>query len=509
MLSRLLGLLRETVTAAAFGTSAVMSDFVLAFRIPNMFRALFGEGALSSAFVPVFSAVRAKEGDSAAWLFARRVMTLLGLILIGIVIVGIGLTLFPPLVDAVRRSTQIFPLLRIMLPYLFFICLAALTQGILNSYNRFALAAFTPCLLNITWIAFVLLICPRMGVSPEDRISGVAIGVLVAGALQLGVQLPAIYRLGWRPGVDLTVRDPQVSRFLGLMGPSALGQSVSQINMTINSVMARWATPWAAAAMYFAERLLYFPQGILVTAMSTVLLPVFSKQAASGNDLHIRQTVHNALRMLLFVMIPAAVGLIALARPVTEMLLGWGAFDATSVDRTASVLRVYAPGLFFFGLAKVFVPAFYGLGDTRTPFRNGLYSVGVNFSLNLIFTLTLPMEYKAMSLAASAVVSEAINGITLGWRLHRRIGSPGWNSIFSSAGRSMIGAVLMGATVILIHGWLFDRLDNHLAGKVAQFISVGGAIFAGMIIYLLASLLLFRNEALQVFQAVARRVTKK
>jgi putative peptidoglycan lipid II flippase len=429
----------------------------------------------------------------------------LGAVLIVIVLAGIGLTFFPPLVEAFRRGTQTLPLLRIMLPYLFFICLTALSQGILNSFGRFALPAFTPCLLNVTWIAFVLFVCPRMGVRPEDRISGVAFGVLVAGAVQLAAQLPAMYRLGWRPGVDLNTRDPQVTRFLGLMGPSALGQSVSQVNMTINSIMARWATPWAAATMYFAERLLYFPQGILATAMSTVLLPVFSNQAAIGQETLIRETINRALRMLLFVMIPAAVGLMALARPVTEMLLGWGAFDVESVDRTAAVLRVYAPGLFFFGLAKVFVPAFYGLGDTRTPFRNGVFSVGINFSLNLIFTLTLPSEFKAMSLAGSAVVSEAFNGLTLGWRLGRRIGSPGWLSILAGVGRSLIAALVMGAAVIFIHGWIFQILENHLAGKLAQFISVGGAIASGMIVYLMASILLSRREAAQMLRTILRR----
>lgn len=505
MMSRLLGLLRETVTAAAFGTSAVMSDFVVAFRIPNMFRALFGEGALSSAFVPVFSSVRAQEGIPSAWRFARRVSTLLGTVLVLIVLAGIGLTFFPPFAEAFRRGTQTLPLMRIMLPYLFFICLTALSQGVLNSFGKFALPAFTPCLLNLTWIAFVLFVCPRLGTTPEQRIFGVALGVLTAGAVQLLAQLPAMYRLGWRPGTDFSRHDPQVGRFLKLMGPSALGQSVSQINMTINSVMARWATPWAAATMYFAERLLYFPQGILATAMSTVLLPVFSNHAAVGEHENIRLTINRALRMLLFVMIPAAVGLMALARPVTEMLLGWGAFDAGSVDRTAAVLRVYAPGLFFFGLAKVFVPAFYGLGDTRTPYRNGLVSVGINFSLNLMFTLTLPAEWKAISLAGAAVVSEGFNGVTLGWRLTRRIGSPGWLSVLAGAGRSLVAAIVMGVSVAFVHGWIFQWLENHLAKKLVQFISVGGAIAVGMIVYLLVSVLLCRREAAQVFRAVLRR----
>jgi peptidoglycan biosynthesis protein MviN/MurJ (putative lipid II flippase) len=187
------------------------------------------------------------------------------------------------------------------------------------------------------------------------------------------------------------------------------------------------------------------------------------------------------------------------------MLLGWGAFNAESVDRTAAVLRVYAPGLFFFGLSKVFVPAFYGLSDTRTPYRNGLYSVGVNFSLNLIFTLTLPAEWKAMSLAGSAVVSEAFNGLTLGWRLSRRIGSPGWLSVLAGAGRSLAAAMLMGLAVVWIHGGIFQGLEGRLAAKLVQLISVGGAIAAGMVVYLVASLLICRREAELVIGALRRR----
>ncbi len=507
LMSRFLGLARDMLTAAAFGTSGAMSAFVVAFRIPNMFRALFGEGALSSAFVPIYTATRQQEGDNAAWHFTRKVGTLLGAALLLIVCVLTGLTFLLQLAPGrFGHDAQVLPLMRIMLPYMLFICLTALSQGVLNSHLRFALPAFTPCLLNLTWIAFVLFVCPLLGATPEERIYGVALGILVAGLVQLGAQWPAMWRLGWRPGLTWDLRDARVLRFLKLMAPVALGQSVSQLNMTINSFMALFATPWAASTMYFAERLLYFPQGILATAMSTVLLPVLSRHAAEGQHDRVRETINHSLRILLFIMVPAAVGLFVLARPITEALLGWRAFDAASVDHATQVLQVYAPGLFFFGLAKVFVPAFYAQHDTRTPFRNGLIAVGLNFSLNLICTLTLAPEWKAMSLAAAAVLAEAFNGLTLGWQLRRRLGPYGGRAIWQGALRSLAAAAAMGAAVWLGHPALTTVLARAgLHGKLLQFGALIPVLALGIALYLLLAWCLRCPELGHVRDALATR----
>ena len=511
MLSRLLGLVRDMLTAAAFGTSGAMSAFVVAFRIPNMFRALFGEGALSSAFVPVYTATRRQEGDAAAWQFTRKVGTLLSAALVGIVLAGIGLTyVLQHVPGRLSHDTLVLPLMRIMLPYMLFICRAALSQGVLNSHLRFALPAFTPCLLNLTWIAFVLFVCPLLGTTTDQRIFGVALGILVAGLVQLGAQIPAQLRLGWRPGFAWDLRDLRVRRFLKLMAPVALGQSVSQLNMAINSFMALFATPWAASTMYFAERLLFVPQGILATAMSTVLLPVLSRHVADGQHDRVRETINHSLRILLFIMVPAAVGLFVLARPITATLLGWKAFDAASVDHATQVLRVYAPGLFFFGLAKVFVPAFYALQDTRTPFRNGLFSVGINFSLNLVCTLTLAPELKAASLAAAMVLAEAFNGLTLGWLLRRRLGSFGGRAVWQSALRSLAAAATMGLAIGYGHAALTGALLRAgWQGKWLQFGALIPVLALGIASYLLLAWLLRCPELGQVREALAARRAAK
>jgi putative peptidoglycan lipid II flippase len=224
-LSRVLGLIRDTVTAAAFGTSLAMSAFVVAFRIPNLFRALFGEGALSSAFIPVFIKTRQSEGEAAAWVVARKVISLTGLVLAGIVLFGMALATlmlhrYPNLIE---HGSMVLPLARIMFPYMLFICLTALSQAILNSYHRFSLPAFTPSLLNLTWIFFVVAICPLLGDTMNERIYGVAWGIFFAGLVQLGAQIPAMIKLGYRPGFQLDFKDERVTRFLKLMGPTALG----------------------------------------------------------------------------------------------------------------------------------------------------------------------------------------------------------------------------------------------------------------------------------------------
>jgi len=507
LLSRFLGLMRDTLTAAAFGTSPAMSDFVVAFRLPNLFRALFGEGALSSAFVPVFMDTRTREGEAEAWRVARKVISLLSVVLVLILAALAGVTVWLERVPGlVEHAPTVLPLARIMLPYMLFICLAALSQAILNSYHRFSLPAFTPSLLNITWIFFVLVVCPRMGATMEEQIFGVAWGVFFAGLVQLAAQIPLMWRLGYRPGLDFDKDDPRVRRFLGLMGPTALGQSVSQINVMINGIVARWATPWAPASLFFAERLLYFPQGILATALSTVLLPVFSGHAAQNDRQQMRDTMNHALRTLLFVMAPASLGLMALAAPITQMLYGWGRFNQESVAHTAVVVQFYAPGLLVFGLAKVFVPAFYALQDTRTPFRNGLASVSINFALNILFTMTLPRDWKAASLALSAVISEGFNGISLGWRIHKVLGSPGWREIWISALRSFLRAVAMAGVVLVTHGSIERALaGTSLHAKLIQFVSVPGSIAIGVIFYFAVAALMKCPEVGFVKDALSSR----
>lgn len=485
LLSRILGMARDMLTAALFGTSMVMSAFVLAFRIPNLFRALFGEGALSSAFIPVFMESRRHDDEARAWQLARRVTTLVGGFLLLLIVLGIiAMTAALHLPGIAPKWAAALPLARIMLPYVFFICMAALAMAVLNSYRLFSVSAFTPALLNITWILSVLFIIPLFK-GDTARIQALAWTVLVAGAVQLAYQLPSLWKVGWRPGVDTDWHDPRVKRVFMLMGPSALGLAVNQINVLISSILAFRIGDWAPSALFYAERLIYLPQGLLATSLATVLLPVLSDFAARHDNDAMREAVRHGLRTLLFVMTPAAIGLFALAFPVVGMLFERGAFNANSTALTARALSFYAPGLMAFCLAKVFVPAFYALKDTKTPVKIGLCSVTLCFTLNILFILTLPEYWKHAGLAAATVIAETFNGITLAVCLRRRLGPIGAGQILRGWLRALAAALVMAAAAYGLYHVLWTSLfvEGRLSLMLTRWIAVPASIGAGMLLY--------------------------
>ena len=506
-LSRLLGMVRDLLTAGVFGLSLPMSAFVVAFRIPNLFRRMFGEGALSSAFIPVFVETREREGDAAGWEFANRIISLVTTVLVMVALAGmLVMTLLIPGAEPGSQKEMIYPLTRLMLPYMLFICLAALSMGMLNSYHHFAVPAFTPSLLNITWILALVFLCPRLGDTPEEQIFGLAWGVLVAGLLQLAFQVPVLRRYGYRPQWSFAWRDPKVIRVFLLMGPATLGLAITQINVMVNSLLAVWIGPWAPAALFYSERLLYFPQGILATAMSTVLLPVFARQAARADRSQLLETMNHSLRVLWFVMAPAALGLLVLARPIVQMLFEWGRFDETSTELTGLALQCYAPGLLIFSLAKIFVPAFYAQQDMKTPVKVGVMCVLLNLILNIVFLLTLPLYWKHAGLAFATVIAELVNGVILGWYVHRRMGSPGWKTMLQSAARALGAAVLMAVTIYLLYPVVQGAAMAWIGvPKLAQIASVMTLLIVGMGVFTLAAWMFRCPEIEDILNAMKRR----
>lgn len=505
-LSRLLGMVRDLLTAGMFGTSLPMSAFVVAFRIPNLFRRLFGEGALSSAFIPVFMEVRKNEGDASAHRLASRVLSLAGVGLL--VLTAAGILLAGWLMHGAGAGTQralILPLTQIMLPYMVLICLVALCAAMLNSYHHFTTPALSPSLMNLTWIFTVLVICPLFGDTLEERIYGLAWGVMLSGVIQFVVQLPALRRQGFDYQFTLEWDDPRIKRVFLLMGPATLGLAVTQINTMVNSLLAAWIGPWAPAALFYSERLLYLPQGILATAMSTVLLPVFASHAAEKRDAEILSTMNHSLRMLMFVMTPAAIGLLVLARPIVQMLFEWGAFDETSTNLTTLALQCYAPGLLFFSFSKVFVPAFYAHQDTKTPVKVGLACVLLNLALNILFIFTLPLYVKHAGLAASTVIAEIFNGAVLAWLVHHRLGSPGWRVMLGSGLKSFAAAIVMGAVIWFLLPVVAGMMGADMPAKLAQVISVLVTIGVGIGLYLVVARLLGCAELAEVLHAIRHR----
>jgi putative peptidoglycan lipid II flippase len=483
--SRALGLVREILMAHYFGTSLAKSAFDVAFRIPNLFRRLFGEGALSAALVPVLTKTSAGEGRTAANRLVGQVMTLMGVILLTIVALGVaGITLALMYGSWGERVAAVLPLLRILLPYTFFICMVALCMAILNAHHHFALPAFTPLALNVVWIGVLLLIGMRYGENRADQISMVAWGILLAGVIQLAIQIPGLWMLGLRPRLSFAWSDAKVRRVMLLMGPAALGMGIHQINFFLDGVLALWAADWAPAALTYAERLVYLPLGIFATALGTVLLPTFSRQAMQDDPVHMLTTFRVSLHNLMLVMVPAAVGLLVLARPVVDLVYSGGEFGARSGLLTARALAFYAPGLVVFSIYKLIVPLFYAMEDTRTPVRVGAAMVVLNLVLNVTFILTWPVEYKHAGLALATVLASLANCVCLGVMLQRRIGPVGWTRLAGGLSRMLLAALVMAWVVVRVPAWI-QMLGGVAAGdgKLAQLVGVVAAIAAGMAVY--------------------------
>jgi putative peptidoglycan lipid II flippase len=507
LLSRGLGMLRDVVIAYYFGTSLMASAFFVAFTIPNLFRRLFGEGALSAAFIPVLIETRTHEGDQAAWKMASRVLTLTAALLTAIALIGVllfsaGLQL--PHLSVKWAAT--FTLGRLMFPYVIFICMAALAMAVLNSYRHFSTSAFAPCLLNLILIVTMTGLFPLVGDDSYFRAQLLAGSVLLAGVAQVAIQLPALRRFGCPFQFSSHWNDPRVRQVLKLMGPAALGMAVTQFNVLIDRLLAMWIGAWAPAALFYSERMIYFPLGVIATAMATVLLPTFSSHAAEKDDTAMRDTIHHSLRHISYIMLPAALGLLVLAPDILEALFEWnGQYDAASTLLSARALQFYAPGLVVFSAAKVFVPAFYAMQDTRTPVRIGIYTVVLNLALNILFILVLPTYWKHAGMAFSTVAAEAVGMTALGILLTRRVHYLQWGLILKSVLRCLLAAVLMallcGATVKALAGPLTDLLPV----KPAQVVTVAAAVAIGMLSYIGMTFLLHAPELREILKALRRR----
>ena len=506
-LSRLLGFVREMLMAYFFGTSFFQSAFTVAFTVPNLFRRLFGEGALSAAFIPVLAETMEKEGKERARELAGRVIVFAGLVLTCVVIVGaIGTSIALRYVDSAKWQL-ILSLLRIMLPYTVLICLVALCMAILNTLHHFAIPALTPVLLNVVWIGVLVAVCPRFGDDTSAKIHALAWGIVLGGVVQLAFQFPALIREGFLPKISFSLRgDARLKRVLVLMAPAALGMGVFQVNTMIDHVLAFVVSDWAAAALRFSERLIYLPMGIFATALGTVLLPVFARQAAQSNSDEMRTTLNMSLRNLLFVTLPASVGMVVLARPIVQLVFERGMFNADSTLQTSRALMVYGSGLVVFSLHKVFVPAFYALKDTVTPVRTSLIAVAVNLTLNIAFILTWPYEFKHAGIALATVVSSFVNCTMLAILFHRRVGSPGWGTVLRSLVRIAGGSVLVGIAARLAHGGLLAATESMgAATRLCRGVSVVGAIAVAVAVYACYAAIMCRAEWREVVGSLRRK----
>ena len=494
-LSRVLGLVREMLQSRFIGAGVEQSAFTLAFAIPNMARKLFGEGALTAAFVPVFKGeVEANAMESARHL-ARAVLTMM-LMMVGSVVVlallGLEVAVhFRAGLELSGRTLLTVRLVKTLLPYMIFICGAALGMGVLNAMGRFKASSAMPCLLNVFWIGILVWICFHPELRLDQRIHRVCMAILVAGAAQMAFMLWRMRKAGVSPKLSFRGwKDPKVCLVWKNTAIAAIGAGAVQINYMLDQVLGQVAAPWAAGVIGYAERLMDLPLGVIGVSFGTVLLPAFAGHFSKGDVDGARAAFISSTRQMLFVMIPAAVGLGVLAADVTTVIYRGGAFDATAVVRVSRAVAVYAMGLGFFGLQKSLVPWFQAQNDMKTPLRTSVWTVCLNASLNIVAVLCLPVEWRR-----PRDFGQRLNpGLwrrrpRLGFRpsgprpgrqvaaAHRRNGSLGLCRLASPTLRMLAGSAIMAGSLVAVKAYV--RMPPVLSLSVL--LAVGaGTYFAAM-----------------------------
>lgn len=491
-LSRLTGFVRDLLMAVLFGATAGMDAFLIAYQIPNFLRRMFAEGAFSQAFVPVLGETKARGSDAEVReLVAVTAGTLGGILLVvtavGVLAAPLLILMFAPgfLKEPGKYDLSV-ELLRITFPYLLFISLTALAGGVLNTYRRFAIPAFTPVLLNLSMIAAALWLAPRF----EQPVMALAFGVLLAGIVQLGFQLPFLRRQGLLPKPRWGWRDSRVRRILSLMLPVLFGSSVSQLSVLLNTVITSMLITGSVSWLYYADRLMEFPLGIFSIAIATVILPTLSLRHAEASLERFSQTLDWALRLLLLIVVPAAVALFVLAGPLITTLFQYRSFTADDAVMTRYALMAYSLGLLTFSLVKILLPAYYSRQDMYTPVRYGIYALVAGMAMSLTFAFGLKaMDWVAphAGLALATSLGALINAALL-YRGLRQTGvyrpAAGWWRFGLRVGLSAVG---MGVLL----WWLAGDFEAWLGWDLRQrAVQLAGLVGSGLLSYLLLLLIL-------------------
>jgi putative peptidoglycan lipid II flippase len=507
--SRVLGLIRDQVIAYLFGAGNAVDAYYVAFRIPNLLRDLFAEGAMSAAFVPTFTRSLARQGRPGAWRLANNVITTL--VLATGILVALGLVFTLPLVSAFAGDYASVPgkleltvqLARIMLPFLALVAVAAACMGMLNALNRFFIPALSPAMFNVGSILCMLLlvpVMPRFGLPP---IAAVAIGVIVGGIGQVAVQWPLLHREGFRLRPVVDWRDPGLRQVLLLMGPGTLGLAATQINVFVNTVLATGEGTGAVSWLNYAFRLMYLPLGIVGVSIATAAIPSIARHAEQDNTAGMRHDVANGLAMMFMLNLPATAGLIVLARPIVAVLFERGAFTSADTAATAAALICYAVGLTGYSVVKIATPAFYALGESRTPVAVTVSTV----LMNVVFNIALVRYVGYLGLATGTSLAAILNASVLVLLLSRRLGG--------LEGRRLLGVVLRVSAATLVMSlatyWSVGVLEQALPGSSLplRLVRLTGSIGWGIGVLVLAARVVGLREIADVLRAVTSRLTRR
>lgn len=448
LISRILGFIRDMICAHLFGASIGYDAYIVASKIPNFLRRLFAEGAFSQAFVPILSEYRAKKSEAEVQIFINRVSGCLAMVLtlvtvLGILIAPLLIMLFAPgflTVDGGARFDLATDMLRITFPYLLFISLTAFAGGILNSFGRFAVPAFTPVFLNIAIILSALWLAPLL----SNPVTALAWGISIGGIVQLGFQLPFLKQLKLFPHPEINWQDSGVRRILILMIPALLGVSVNQLNLMLSSVFASFLPVGSVSWLYYAERLMEFPLGGFGVALATVVLPHLSRQHADAKQEEFSATLDWGIRWVMLMGLPAALGLALLAGPLLTTLFQSGKFTEHDVLMSQSCLVAYAVGVMGFMCVKIFASAYYAKQDIKTPVRFAIVTVIANLAFSAILIGPLAQTGLALATSLAALLNALLLGIGLIRRDLFRL-QPGWGAL----SLQLLLACIMMSSIIL------------------------------------------------------------
>lgn len=489
-ISRILGYVRDMIFALYFGATGTSDTFFAAFRIPNLLRELFAEGSMSSAFIPVLTEYRQKQGEDEANRLVKITFTFI-IIVVGMICL-LGIVFSPAIVTVIAPGFLGSPekfsltvlLTRIMFPFLLFISLAALVMGALNTKKVFFVPTLAPAMLNITLILSIVFFEAKA----KQPLTAAAMGVMAGGFIQFAFQLPSFFRNRYRLGFDATFSHPGLKKMSILLIPATLALSVSQINIVVSNILASFLPSGSITYLFYSMRLIQFPIGIFGVAMGMAVLPTLSEHAVRGDHEKLREDFSFALRLLFFITVPAMAGLIALREPIVNLLFQRGKFDYAATLGTSQALLFYSIGIWSIVGVRVVTACFYSLQDTKTPFKVAL----VGLISNILFSVMLMKSLRHSGLALANSLASAANFSILFFFLRRRLQRIDGRKILSSFAKSVFAASFMGvAGGVLLHGELWQAPGNTM-GKAVY---LSGAVLVCVVIYLSLSYLL-RNEEL-------------
>ena len=485
MLSRVLGFVRDTIIARTFGAGVASDAFVVAFKLPNLLRRIFAEGAFSQAFVPILAEYKAQQGEEAARTFVAYVSGMLTLVLALVTFLGILAAPWivwisaPGFADEADRFALTTDLLRVTFPYILLISLSSLAGAVLNTWNRFSVPAFVPTLLNVSMIGFALFLTPYF----DPPIMALGWAVLVGGLLQLAFQLPHLRKVGMLVLPRLNLKDSGVWRVLKQMGPAIFGVSVSQISLIINTIFASFLVAGSVSWMYYADRLMELPAGVLGVALGTILLPTLSKTYASADRDEYSRLLDWGLRLCFILALPSAVALAVLAEPLTVSLFQYGKFTANDADMTQQALIAYSVGLLGIIMVKILAPGFYAQQNIKTPVKIAVVTLVATQLMNLV--LIQPLAHAGLALAIG--LGACLNAGLLYWQLRKADmfqPQPGW-AIF--LGKLLLAVSAMAAVLLTALHYMPAWAEGVMLWRLLR---LGGLVVAGLLSYFGVLLLL-------------------